>query len=81
MEVFEEITMFVPVVQATLYCNAYGPVNAPAIVGVGGWIGSGELWALPFETLSQNWRTLRYDHRGKVIELTSATLAPVPRWS
>ena len=69
--------MFVPVAQATLYCNAYGPVNAPAIVGVGGWIGSGELWALPFETLSQNWRTLRYDHRGtgaSVAEVNSITL-------
>jgi pimeloyl-ACP methyl ester carboxylesterase len=70
--------MFVPTPQATLYCNAYGPKDAPAIVGIGGWIGSGELWALPFETLSQRWRTIAYDHRGtgaSVAALDSITLA------
>ncbi len=56
--------MFVSTPQATLYCNAFGPHDAPAILGIGGWIGSGELWALPFETLSQRWRTITYDHRG-----------------
>ena len=69
--------MFVSTPQATLYCNAYGPQDAPAIVGIGGWIGSGELWALPFETLSQRWRTIRYDHRGtgaSVAALDSITL-------
>lgn len=30
----------------------------------GGWVGSGELWAAPFETLSGSWRTVTYDHRG-----------------
>jgi pimeloyl-ACP methyl ester carboxylesterase len=34
------------------------------IVAHGGWVGSGELWAAPFELLSQSWRTLTYDHRG-----------------
>ena len=64
--------MFVTTPQATLYCNAYGPQDAPAIVGIGGWIGSGELWALPFESLSQRWRTVSYDHRG-----SGATVAAV----
>ena len=70
--------MFVSTPQATLYCNAYGPKTAPAIVGIGGWIGSGELWALPFETLSQSWRTITYDHRGtgaSVAAVDSITLA------
>lgn len=30
----------------------------------GGWVGSGELWAAPFEILSSSWRTITYDHRG-----------------
>lgn len=58
--------------------GAYGPKDAPAILGIGGWIGSGELWALPFETLSQRWRTISYDHRGSgasVAAVDSITLA------
>jgi pimeloyl-ACP methyl ester carboxylesterase len=74
----KETAMFVTTSQATLYCNAFGPKDAPAILGIGGWIGSGELWALPFETLSQRWRTLSYDHRGtgaSVAAVESITLA------
>jgi pimeloyl-ACP methyl ester carboxylesterase len=74
----EKPTMFVASPQATLYCTAYGAQNAPAILGIGGWIGSGELWALPFETLSQGWRTISYDHRGSgasVAASDSITLA------
>jgi pimeloyl-ACP methyl ester carboxylesterase len=41
-------------------------------MGIGGWIGSWELWAEPFAILSQRWRTIAYDHRG-----AGATVAPV----
>ena len=64
--------MFVESGDALLYGTCYGPKDATAIVGIGGWIGSGELWALPFEGLSQRWRTLSYDHRG-----SGASVAPV----
>lgn len=35
-----------------------------AILGVGGWVGTWELWQQPFELLSSNWRTVAYDHFG-----------------
>lgn len=34
------------------------------ILAHGGWVGSGELWTAPFESLSRSWRTATYDHRG-----------------
>jgi pimeloyl-ACP methyl ester carboxylesterase len=34
------------------------------IVAHGGFVGSGELWLPPFQTLSKTWRTVTYDHRG-----------------
>ena len=48
-----------------------GSSTSPAVVGIGGWIGGWGLWAEPFAILSQNWRTIAYDHRG-----AGATLAP-----
>jgi 3-oxoadipate enol-lactonase len=60
--------MFVSTHSAQLFCTRYGPAyvhgKTPAIIGIGGWIGSGELWALPFETLSQSYCCISYDHRG-----------------
>ncbi len=64
--------MFVTVGNAQLYATSFGRTTAPAIMGIGGWIGNWELWAEPFAILSQNWRTIAYDHRG-----AGATLAPV----
>ncbi len=68
--------MFVSTRSAQLFCTRYGPPCVPghtdAIIGIGGWIGSGELWALPFETLSQTHCCISYDHRG-----SGASLAPV----
>lgn len=64
--------MFVSVDDAKFYTVAFGPAAAPVLLGIGGWIGSWELWAEPFAMLSQNWRTVAYDHRG-----TGATKAPV----
>ena len=63
--------MFVTVADATLFTTAFGDPGAPAILGMGGWIGSWELWVQPFARLSANWHTIAYDHRG-----TGATLAP-----
>jgi pimeloyl-ACP methyl ester carboxylesterase len=64
--------MFIPVEDAKIYTTAFGSITSPVIVGIGGWIGSWELWAEPFGILSQNWRTIAYDHRG-----SGATIAPV----
>jgi pimeloyl-ACP methyl ester carboxylesterase len=35
-----------------------------AVVGVGGWVGTWELWQQPLELLSTTWRTVAYDHFG-----------------
>lgn len=56
--------MFIDTNEAKLYATCYGPKHGPAIVGIGGWIGSSELWAEPFAILSDRWRTIAYDHRG-----------------
>lgn len=63
--------MFITVDEAKIYTTAFGP-KGRTILGLGGWIGSWELWAEPFSILSQNWHTISYDHRG-----TGATTAPV----
>jgi pimeloyl-ACP methyl ester carboxylesterase len=64
--------MFVTVGNAKIYSTSFGSKTSPVIVGIGGWIGSWELWAEPFSILSHNWRTIAYDHRG-----AGATIAPV----
>lgn len=64
--------MFITVENAKIYTTTFGSTTSPTIVGIGGWIGSWELWAEPFSILSQSWYTIAYDHRG-----AGATLAPV----
>ncbi len=64
--------MFITVGDAKIYTAAFGSAASPVIVGIGGWIGSCELWAEPFAILSQNWRVVTYDHRG-----AGVTVAPV----
>src|SRR5688500_20347369 len=64
--------MFVTVGNAKIYATSFGSTTSPVILGIGGWIGSWELWAEPFSILSQNWHTIAYDHRG-----AGATIAPV----
>lgn len=57
------MTMFVKTSDAEILVSSFG--QAPrTIVAHGGWVGSGELWAAPFERLSRSWRTVTYDHRG-----------------
>jgi pimeloyl-ACP methyl ester carboxylesterase len=56
--------MFITIGNAKIYTTSFGSKTFPAIVGIGGWIGSWELWAEPFAILSQKWHTIAYDHRG-----------------
>lgn len=64
--------MFLELADATLMVSAFG--NGPrTIVAHGGWVGSGELWLPPFETMSKTWRTVTFDHRG-----TGASLSRAP---
>lgn len=68
--------MFIPVPDALLYANAFGPENARAILGIGGWTGSWELWTDTFALLSNTSRTIAFDHRGTgatVCEVSSIT--------
>lgn len=63
--------MFINIGDARIFATAFGSPKAPAILGIGGWIGSWELWTQPFSLLSANWHTIAYDHRG-----SGATIAP-----
>ena len=62
--------MFISRDDAQLYTVAFGD-GPRALLALGGWIGSWELWAGPFGYLSRTWRTVAYDHRG-----AGATIAP-----
>lgn len=64
--------MFISVDKAQIFSTSFGSKTAPAIVGIGGWIGSWELWLDPLSILSQHWHTVAYDHRG-----SGATVAPL----
>lgn len=64
--------MFISAGDARLFSTSFGPRSAPVILGIGGWIGSWELWAEPFSILSESLQTIAYDHRG-----SGATIAPV----
>lgn len=64
--------MFISSGAAKIYATACGNPIAPAIVGMGGWTGSCELWSDVFGPLSARWRMVAYDHRG-----AGATVAPL----
>ena len=64
--------MFITIENTKIYTTSFGSTTLPAIIGIGGWIGSWELWAEPFSILSQNWHTVAYDHRG-----AGATITPI----
>jgi pimeloyl-ACP methyl ester carboxylesterase len=66
------LNMFIIVDDAKIFATAYGASTAPAIIGIGGWIGNWELWLDSFALLSDQWRTIAYDHRG-----SGATIASV----
>jgi pimeloyl-ACP methyl ester carboxylesterase len=56
--------MFISLGDTKLYTTSFGARNAPPILFVSGWIGSWEDWADTMSILSQDWRTISYDHRG-----------------
>ncbi len=56
--------MFIEVPGAKLFAVRSGPASATAILAVGGWIGSSELWQEPLANLSDSYVTVTYDHRG-----------------
>lgn len=64
--------MFLKSSDADFFITAFGE-GERTLVAHGGWVGSGELWLLPFEHLSRRWRTVTYDHRG-----TGATINRAP---
>ena len=56
-----EVIMFIQNSDAQLYAVDFGS-GSRTILAHGGWIGSWELWTEPFTYLSENWRTVAYDH-------------------
>mgnify|MGYP002397929107 CR=1 FL=1 len=64
--------MFVITQDAKIYTTSFGSPTAPIILGIGGWIGSWELWTEPFSILSRTWHTIAYDHRGSGATVASA---------
>lgn len=65
--------MFLKTSDAEFLISSYGNAKR-TLVAHGGWVGSGELWAAPFEQLSHSWRAVTYDHRG-----TGATRSTAPK--
>lgn len=63
--------MFLKTADADIMIQSFGS-GSRTFVAHGGWVGSGELWALPFEQLSRSWRVLTYDHRGTGATITRA---------
>lgn len=62
--------MFISKGDTKLYTTSFGAKDAPPILFLSGWIGTWEDWADTMSGLSQDWRTIAYDHRG-----TGATIA------
>jgi pimeloyl-ACP methyl ester carboxylesterase len=56
--------MFVHRPEVKLFATRNGPLNGTAILAIGGWIGSSELWLEPLAALSNAYMTISYDHRG-----------------
>ena len=65
--------MFLKSADADVFVTSCG-AGPRTLVAHGGWVGSGELWQLPFEELSKSWRCVTYDHRG-----TGATVNRAPQ--
>jgi pimeloyl-ACP methyl ester carboxylesterase len=64
--------MFVDRPEVKLFASKSGPGHAPAIVAIGGWIGSSELWLEPLAALSDAYMTISYDHRGSGLSSCNA---------
>ena len=61
--------MFIEVPGAKLFASRNGSVRDTAILAIGGWIGSSELWQEPLADLSDTYQTITYDHRGSGLSI------------
>lgn len=61
--------MFIEVPGAKLFAIRSGPASGTAILAIGGWIGSSELWQEPLANLSDAYVTVTYDHRGSGLSI------------
>lgn len=64
--------MFVKVGSRTFNVVSFGS-GTTALLAIGGWIGTWQIWRMPFELLSTNWRCVAYDHRGSGQTLASVS--------
>ncbi len=64
--------MFLSLDRTKLYTTAFGAKDALPILTLSGWIGTWEDWSEVLALLSEDWRTISYDHRG-----SGATVAPL----
>lgn len=65
--------MFIDVEGGKLFALRHGDRTRPTIVGIGGFVGSSEVWAEPFALLSDRWSTIAYDHRGTGASVVSTS--------
>jgi pimeloyl-ACP methyl ester carboxylesterase len=65
--------MFVDVADGKLFALRHGDRSKQTIIGIGGFVGSSELWAEPFAQLSDRWSTIAYDHRGTGASIASTS--------
>ncbi|QTN21571.1 alpha/beta hydrolase [Rhizobacter sp. AJA081-3] len=63
--------MFLDVPGGKLFTSRSGPANGQAILAIGGWIGSSELWQDPLAILSDEFVVVSYDHRGTGLSTVS----------
>jgi pimeloyl-ACP methyl ester carboxylesterase len=56
--------------ETQIFATSFGSKSAPPLLALSGWIGSWEDWIDPLSILSENWRTLSYDHRGSGSTIT-----------
>ena len=55
--------MFVRLGSRTVNVVSFGS-GSTTLLAIGGWIGTWQIWRMPFELLSTDWRCVAYDHRG-----------------
>lgn len=65
------LCMFVKLGSRTVNVVSFGS-GSTTLLAIGGWIGTWQIWRMPLELLSTDWRCVAYDHRG-----SGQTLAPV----
>jgi pimeloyl-ACP methyl ester carboxylesterase len=63
--------MFITHDDSKIFATAFGSKESPAILALGGWIGSWEDWIEPLSILSEDWRVISYDHRGCGVTISS----------